>query len=75
VGEEVLELVGLTARADDPVSTYSSGMQSAFNIQEPLMFDEHAEARRSEGNPNPWYGAAYAWQQPRHIRLSVQARF
>ena len=49
-----------------------------FNVldtQEPLSFNEHAERRRSEGNPNEWFGAAYAWQQPRHVRFSLQARF
>jgi hypothetical protein len=48
---------------------------NVFDIQEPLMFNEHAEARRSEGNPNEWFGAVYAWQEPRHVRLSLQARF
>jgi TonB-dependent Receptor Plug Domain len=46
-----------------------------LDIQEITSINEHAEARRSEGNPNEWYGAAYAWQQPRHVRLSIQARF
>lgn len=46
-----------------------------FDIQEPLHYNEHAEARRSEGTPNEWYGAAYAWQTPRHVRFSIQARF
>lgn len=46
-----------------------------LDIQEVLLTNEHAEARRSEGNPNQWYGAAYGWQQPRHVRLQLQARF
>ena len=46
-----------------------------LNIQEPTSINEHAEARRSEGNPNEWFGAAYNWQQPRRVRLSIQARF
>jgi hypothetical protein len=55
--------------------TASLQVFNVFDIQEPLMFNEHAEARRSEGTPNQWFGAAYAWQEPRHIRLSLQARF
>jgi len=46
-----------------------------LDIQEPLHVNEHAEARRSEGTPNEWFGATYAWQTPRHLRLSLQARF
>lgn len=46
-----------------------------FDFQEPVHFNEHAEARRSEGTPNEWFGAAYAWQVPRHVRLELQARF
>ena len=46
-----------------------------FDIQEPVHYNERAEARRSEGTPNEWYGAAYAWQTPRHVRLELQARF
>jgi len=46
-----------------------------LNIQEATSVNEHVEARRSEGNPNEWYGAAYNWQTPRHVRLSLSARF
>jgi hypothetical protein len=46
-----------------------------LDIQEVVLTNEHAEARRSEGNPNQWYGAAYGWQTPRHVRLQLQARF
>jgi hypothetical protein len=46
-----------------------------LDIQSALMVNEHAEARRSEGNPNQFFGSVYAWQQPRHVRLSFQARF
>ena len=55
--------------------TASLQVFNLLNIQEVTMYNEHAEARRSEGNPNEWYGAAYGWQTPRHVRLSVQARF
>jgi hypothetical protein len=49
-----------------------------FNImdnQSALMTNEHAEARRSEGNPNEFFGSIYAWQQPRRVRFELQARF
>ncbi|MGB5409946.1 MAG: carboxypeptidase regulatory-like domain-containing protein [Woeseiaceae bacterium] len=56
---------------------FSAALQvfNILNIQEATSINEHAEARRSEGNPNEWYGAAYNWQQPRRVRLSIQARF
>ncbi len=46
-----------------------------LNLQEVTLFNEHAEGRRSEGTANQWYGAAYGWQQPRYVRLQLQARF
>ena len=55
--------------------TASLQVFNLLNIQEPTSINEHAEARRSEGTPNEWYGAVYGWQQPRHIRISIQARF
>ena len=55
--------------------TASLQVFNLLNIQEPTSINEHAEARRSEGTPNEWYGAVYGWQQPRHIRFSIQARF
>ena len=48
---------------------------NVLDVQSVLMVNEHAEARRSEGNPNEFFGATYAWQEPRHVRLSLQARF
>ena len=48
---------------------------NVLDIQSALMVNEHAEARRSEGNPNEFFGATYAWQQPRHVRFTIQARF
>jgi hypothetical protein len=44
-----------------------------FDIQEATSINEHAE--QSEGTANEWYGATYAWQQPRYVRLQLQARF
>ena len=44
-----------------------------LDIQEATSINEHVEV--SEGTLNEWYGATYTWQQPRHVRLSVQARF
>lgn len=44
-----------------------------LNIQEVTSINEHAEV--SEGTANEWFGTPYAWQQPRHVRLSLQARF
>ena len=44
-----------------------------LNIQEATSINEHVEI--SEGVANEWYGAAYAWQTPRYVRLSIQARF
>lgn len=46
---------------------------NVLNIQEPTSINEHVET--SEGVANEWYGAAYAWQRPRYVRLSLQARF
>lgn len=49
-----------------------------FNVldtQEITHINENAEGRNSEGVANQWYGAAYGWQAPRHVRLSLQARF
>jgi hypothetical protein len=56
---------------------WSTSLQvfNLLDIQEVTHINEHAEARRSEGNPNEFFGAAYGWQQPRHVRLSLQARF
>lgn len=44
-----------------------------LNIQEVTSINEHAEV--SEGTANEWYGTPFAWQQPRHVRLMLQARF
>jgi hypothetical protein len=44
-----------------------------LDIQEVTSINEHAE--QSEGTANEWYRAPYAWQQPRYVRLSLQARF
>ncbi len=44
-----------------------------LNIQEATSINEHVE--QSEGVANEWYGAAYGWQTPRYVRLSIQARF
>lgn len=44
-----------------------------LNIQEATSINEHVET--SEGVANEWYGAEFAWQAPRHVRLSFQARF
>ena len=44
-----------------------------LDIQEATSINEHAE--QSEGVPNEWYNAVYAWQTPRHVRLMFQARF
>lgn len=46
-----------------------------LNIQEVTSSDEHYEARRSAGTPNPWYGAAYTWQTPRYVRFGLEGRF
>jgi hypothetical protein len=55
--------------------TTSLQVFNLLDIQEVTHINEHAEARRSEGNPNEFFGAPYGWQQPRHVRLSLQARF
>lgn len=55
--------------------TASLQVFNVFDIQEVTLLNEHAEAQRSEGNPNEFYGAAYGWQEPRHVRFSIQARF
>lgn len=49
-----------------------------FNIldnQSVVSQNEHYEARRAEGQRNPWYGAGYFWQSPRSVRLGLEARF
>jgi len=46
---------------------------NVLDIQEATSINEHAEV--SEGTPNEWYGAAFAWQKPRYVRFSLQARF
>ncbi|MBN7819375.1 TonB-dependent receptor [Bowmanella yangjiangensis] len=48
---------------------------NVLNTQEATSLNEHYEARRSEGTPNPWYGAAYSWQAPRSVRFGIEARF
>ena len=53
--------------------TSSLQVFNLLDIQEATSINEHVE--ESEGTLNEWYGATYAWQQPRHVRLSVQARF
>ena len=55
--------------------TASVQVFNLLDIQSELMRNEHSEARRSEGNPNDFYGAIYAWQQPRHARFTLEARF
>jgi hypothetical protein len=44
-----------------------------LDIQEVTSINEHVET--SEGVANEWYGAPFTWQTPRHVRLSLQARF
>ncbi|MDU0355600.1 TonB-dependent receptor [Paraglaciecola aquimarina] len=44
-----------------------------FNNQEPVALNEHYEA--SEGVVNQWHGAAYSFQAPRSVRISLEARF
>jgi hypothetical protein len=46
-----------------------------LNTQEAISLNENAEGRNAEGVANQWYGAAYAWQAPRYVRLQLQARF
>ncbi len=46
-----------------------------LDIQEANSQNEAFEQRRTEGTLNQYYGAAYAWQAPRHYRLSLLARF
>jgi hypothetical protein len=48
-------------------------MVKILNIQETTSINEHVEV--SEGVANERYGTAFAWQQPRHVRLVLQARF
>jgi len=55
--------------------TASLQVFNVLDIQSALMTNEHSEARRSEGNPNEFFGSVFAWQQPRHVRLTLQARF
>jgi hypothetical protein len=55
--------------------TIAAQVFNLLDIQSELMRNEHSEARRSEGNPNDFYGAVYAWQQPRHWRFTLEARF
>jgi outer membrane receptor for ferrienterochelin and colicin len=44
-----------------------------LDIQEVTSVNEHVEV--SEGVANEFYGTPFAWQQPRHVRLTFQARF
>ncbi|GAB3020222.1 TonB-dependent receptor [Bowmanella dokdonensis] len=46
---------------------------NVLNSQAATALNEHFES--SEGTENQWYGAAYSWQQPRYVRLGVEARF
>jgi hypothetical protein len=46
---------------------------NVLNIQEGVMTNEHAE--NGEGIANEFFGSTYYWQQPRHVRLSIQAKF
>lgn len=48
---------------------------NVLDIQEITSQDEHYERYRSEGNKNPYYGAAYDWQTPRYVEFSISARF
>lgn len=48
---------------------------NVLNNQEITSQNEHFEARRSEGTPNQYYGAAYSWQTPRYVELGFEARF
>lgn len=49
------------------------GVFNVLNVQEPMMINEHAE--NAEGSANEFYGSVYYWQQPRHFRFSIEARF
>ncbi len=53
--------------------TANMGVYNVLNIQEPMMINEHAEVE--EGISNEFYGSTYFWQQPRHFRFSIEARF
>ena len=46
---------------------------NVLDIQEVTSINEHVEV--SEGVANEFYGTPFAWQQPRHVRLTFQARF
>ena len=55
--------------------TASIKVYNILDIQEANSQNEAFEQRRSEGTLNQYYGAAYAWQAPRHIQLGLTARF
>lgn len=44
-----------------------------FDSQEALSTNEHYE--RNAGTLNQYYGAAYSWQNPRSVRMGLQANF
>lgn len=44
-----------------------------LNTQEPIALNEHFES--DVGVENDFHGAAYGFQTPRHVRLSLEARF
>lgn len=46
-----------------------------LDIQEANSQNDAFSQRRSEGTLNQFYGAAYAWQAPRHYQLGLIARF
>jgi hypothetical protein len=48
---------------------------NVLNSQTETKLNEHYENSRSEGNVNPFYGAAYDWQSARYVRFGFQARF
>ncbi|TWX68266.1 TonB-dependent receptor [Colwellia sp. C1TZA3] len=46
---------------------------NVLNTQEATSMNEHYES--SEGVVNQWHGAAYGFQTPRYVRISLEARF
>lgn len=54
-------------------STANLQVFNLLDIQEVTSINKHVET--DEGTANEWYGVSFAWQQPRPVRLSLQARF
>jgi len=46
---------------------------NVLNSQGVTSQNEHYETAPNE--VNPWHGAAYSWQNPRYVRLGLEARF